>query len=343
MVFGAFFKGIREACRHWRGLLLFWLAGLLLAGGAALSAGEALESTLPRTESAAEMAEGWDWLWHREFSEQVDPASPAASIAPWQVGALQFMRTFESYATGGLRTDVPIWLFWLGIAYMLTSTFLTGGMLGLFSEEESRFTLRFFFDRAGRYFPALLGILVAAQLLYWILWGPVGGLLEGWYGAVRGDATTEWTPTLVMWAGALLLTAGGFFVHMWSDYARAAAAAWDRMGLVPTLFGSFGFVRRNLGGVLGLFYITVLLGAAVVFLYGLIYGWVESTSGPGLFLTFALSQLFILTLVWLRMVFLAGQTAFYRSVMGMPALASPPGPVPPESERPLSEEADLAE
>jgi len=88
----------------------------------------------------------------------------------------------------------------------------------------------------------------------------------------------------------------------------------------------------------------VLLGAVVVFLYGLLYGLVESASGFGLFLTLVLSQLFILTLVWLRMVFLAGQMAYYRGIMDMPSVPASPGPVPPEEEgRPVTEEAGLAD
>ncbi len=204
-------KGIGLASRHWRALLVVYVFNLALAGAAAVPVFRAIDAELSHTESAEQMAEGFDWLWFEEFRASRNPGEElSVSLAPWQQGLAPLIVNFERYVRGSLRRDLPSPLIWLGILYLLITTFLTGGILGLFAEEDVRFSLRFFFDRAGRYFIILLGILVVATLAYWLLWDVIGTAWRGLVANVRGEATTEWTPVLLDWLGALILVIAAF-------------------------------------------------------------------------------------------------------------------------------------
>ncbi len=328
-IFDAFLKGIALATRHWKALLVVYLLNLLLAVTVAVPVYIAVDTSLSHTESAEQMAEGFDWLWYQEFTASRDQDSDlSATIAPWQTGLASLMRNFEGYVRGTLRGSLPPGLAWIGILYLLMTTLLTGGILGLFAEEKSRFSFRFFFDRAGRYFLMLLGILLVAQVFYWLLWNPLSGAHRELVSSIRSEAVTEWTPVLVDWAGVVILTFVAFAIHMVMDYARIAVVAWDKMGLVPSLMGALGFCLRNLRKTLGLFYVTTLLAIVIALLYGLLVKLGGGATASQLIILFIVQQLFILGSIWIRMVYLGSQMAFYRGAMNMPVWVTPSGPAP---------------
>jgi len=319
-------KGIGLASRHWRALLVVYVFNLALAGAAAVPVFRAIDAELSHTESAEQMAEGFDWLWFEEFRASRNPGDElSVSLAPWQQGLAPLIANFERYVRGSLRRDLPSPLIWLGILYLLITTFLTGGILGLFAEEDVRFSLRFFFDRAGRYFIILLGILVVATLAYWLLWDVIGMAWRGLVANVRGEATTEWTPVLLDWLGALILVIAAFFIHMVMDYARIAGVAWEKLGLFPALLGSAGFCLHNLGKALGLFYLTTLLAALIALAYGLLVRLGGGASTGQLIVMALVQQGFILASIWIRMVYLGGQLSFYKGVLSVPISVRNPG------------------
>ena len=325
-------EGIGLATRHWRALLVVYLFNLLLAGAVALPVYLAIDAELAHTESAGPMAEGFDWLWYQEFISTRESGSDLSStIAPWQQGLAPLLRNFEGYVRGSFRGNLPHGLMWLGVIYLLITTLLTGGILGLFAEEDARFTFRFFFDRAGRHFVILLGILVVALLIYWLLWNTLGAAHRGLVAYARNDATTEWTPVLVDWAGAIILMVLAFAVHMVMDYGRVASVAWGKLGLLPALLGALGFSIRNVRKTLGLFYLTTLLAAVIALVYGLLIGLGGGATTGQLIIMAVVQQAFILASIWIRMVYLGGQMSLYKSILNMPRWATPAGP-PPEGE-----------
>jgi hypothetical protein len=342
-VVSALRKGITMACHHWRALLLIYFVNLVLAAAIAVPVFHAIDTSLSHSTSAEQMAEGFDWLWHQEFVQDRDPSSDlAATVQPWQQGAVPMLLNFERYVSGSLRTSLPPLLFWFGVIYLVVSTFLTGGLLGLFAERDARFSFRFFFDRAGRYFMILLGILIVAQILYWLLWGPLESLLSGGVSLVRRNATTEWTPTILGWFVALVLMVFSLGIFMVMNYARVAAVAWEKLGLIPAVLGAAAFSLRNLKNTLALFYLTSVIPIVVLILYSLISGLGSGKSTAGLVVMALIQQGFIMTTIWIRMVYLASQMCFYRGTMNMPDWATPAGPPPvTDEDEVILEEATL--
>ena|GEM_PF-1562961 len=322
-------KGICLASRHWRAMLVVYFFNLALAGAVALPVFQAIDAGLSHTESARPMAEGFDWLWLDEFRSSRDSDGElSTSVAAWQQGLTVLLVNFSRYVRGSLRSDLPSPLIWMGILYLLITTFLTGGILGLFAEQDARFSLRFFFDRAGRYFTILLGILVVAAIIYWLLWDVLGASWQQLVAGLRREATTEWTPVLLDWLGVLVLVAAAFFVHMVMDYARIASVAWEKLGLFPVVVGASFFCLRNLRKTLGLFYATTLLAALIALSYGLLIKLGGGASTVRLIVMAVVQQGFILASIWIRMVYLGGQISFYRSMTDTPVWATPAGPRP---------------
>ena len=326
-ILAALKEGITLATRHWRALLVVYLCNLALAGSVAIPVYEALDANLSDSESAERMAEGFDWLWYQEFLSARDQADDvAASVGPWQQGVTTLLVNFERYVRGDLRSSLPSQLFWIGILYLLITTFLTGGILGLFAEEEARFTLRFFFDRAGRYFMILAAIVVVANIAYWLLWEVVGTNWQRLVFNIRSEATTEWTPVLLDWLGAALLLVVALFIRMVMDYTRIAAVAWHKMGIIPALLGAIVFSMKNLKKTMGLFYLTSLLAILTAAAYGLLITMGSGATTAGLIVMLLVQQGFIVATIWIRMVYLGGQLSFYRYSMDVPRWAEPAGP-----------------
>jgi len=326
-IFAALKEGITLATRHWRALVVVYLCNLALAGSVAIPVYNTLDANLSNNESAEKMAEGFDWLWYQEFSSSRDQADDvAASVRPWQQGFTTLLVNFERYVRGDLRNSLPAQLFWIGIIYLLITTFLTGGILGLFAEKEARFTLRFFFDRAGRYFLILAAIVVIANIAYWLLWDVAGVNWQRLVRYVRSEAVTEWTPVLLDWLGAVLLLVVAFFIRMVMDYSRVAAVAWHKMGLLPALFGALMFSLKNFRKTVGLFYLTTLLALLIAAVYGLLITTGGGATTSGLIMMLLVQQGFIIATIWIRMVYLGGQLSFYRYTQDVPGWAEPTGP-----------------
>lgn len=326
-ILAALKEGITLATRHWRALLVVYLCNLALAGSVAIPVYKTLDANLSNSESAEKMAEGFDWLWYQEFISSRDQADDvAASVRPWQQGVTTLLVNFERYVRGDLRSSLPAQLFWIGIIYLLVTTFLTGGILGLFAEEEARFTFRFFFDRAGRYFMILAAIIVVANIAYWLLWEVAGINWQRFVSYIRSEATTEWTPVLLDWLGAVLLLVIAFFIRMVMDYSRIAAVAWHKMGLLPALLGAIVFSLNNLKKTVGLFYLTTALAILLAAAYGLLITTGSGATTSGLIAMLLVQQGFIIATIWIRMVYLGGQLSFYRYAMDVPGWAGPTSP-----------------
>jgi hypothetical protein len=77
---------------------------------------------------------------------------------------------------------------------------------------------------------------------------------------------------------------------------------------------------------MGLFYLTTLLVILIAAIYGLLIKLASGTTGSGLIVMLLVQQGFILSTIWVRMVYLGGQLSFYRDAMDVPRWAEPAGP-----------------
>jgi hypothetical protein len=106
--------------------------------------------------------------------------------------------------------------------------------------------------------------------------------------------------------GAVLVLANAVF-----DYAKVRAVVEDRRSMIGAVASGWRFVRRNLAGVAALYFLSVLLFVGVLIVYALLAPGADS-SGAGMVLGFVISQAYILSRLWVRLVFFASETSLFQ-------------------------------
>jgi len=216
--------------------------------------------------------------------------------------------------------------------------FLSGGILDRYARARPTRSYEFF-TACGVYFVRFLRLAPLLAIVYYILFAVVHPLLLGsMYEALTYDVTVERTAFyirlgLYLAFGALLAGVNVIF-----DYAKVRAVVEDRRSMIGALAAGNRFVRRNAGRVAALYLLNTLLFVGVVIVYALIAPGGEST-GAGMWLGIAVSQIYLAARLWMRLVFLASETALFQGHLahaGYVASAPIGRPEPPIVERAIS-------
>jgi hypothetical protein len=110
--------------------------------------------------------------------------------------------------------------------------------------------------------------------------------------------------------------------------------------MIGALAAGARFVRRNAGPVALLYVLNMGIFVAVLLVYALVAPSAES-AGAGVWFGFAISQLYLLARLWVKLVFLASETVFFQGRLahaGYIARLPMPRPEPPIVERAISPE-----
>ncbi len=324
---GALGEGFAAVWRN-RGLaVLVLLVSLGLAALLAAPLAVSLERDLEHTGASVEMMYGFDHGWWQEWAER--QTGPSGSLGPDLLGVGFAAKNLDLL----LRGHLPLGLFpgprdaadpggdlgpgvdpvilGLGAAYLLTQTFLTGGLLGVFREPSGGWTFRGLLHGSGFYAGRLLRVMLLAMLGAWIVFA-LHAPLARWADARAREAVSE-TAALAWSLGhyALLLLALAL-VHMVSSFAKVIVVVEERSSAVLALLSSLGFCRRHLGSALGQYAAVAALGALLLLAWGAVDRNFEVTGYKTQLLFLALAQAMVLARVGLRLALLAGQVALYR-------------------------------
>jgi hypothetical protein len=131
------------------------------------------------------------------------------------------------------------------------------------------------------------------------------------YEALTHDVVVERTAFLIRLAmyvtfGILLVV-----VNVVVDYAKVRAVVEDRRSMAGALAASLRFVARNPAGIAALFGLSASMFVVVLGLYAALAPGAAST-GAGIWVGFATGQLYIAGRLWIRLLFLASETAFFQ-------------------------------
>jgi len=294
---------------------------------------QALASHLGNSMVAEQVAQGVNMTWWTEFTEQAGTLGRT-----FQITIIGFAATLDNISTladGGAR---PASVLWIGTFYLLLWLFLSGGILDRYARARPTRSYEFF-TACGVYFVRFLRLAPLLAIVYYILFAVVHPLLLGsMYEALTYDVTVERTAFyirlgLYLAFGALLAGVNVIF-----DYAKVRAVVEDRRSMIGALAAGNRFVRRNAGRVAALYLLNTLLFVGVVIVYALIAPGGEST-GAGMWLGIAVSQIYLAARLWMRLVFLASETALFQGHLahaGYVASAPIGRPEPPIVERAIS-------
>jgi hypothetical protein len=268
---------------------------------------EALQSHLGNSMLAGQVADGVNVQWWSEFSAQAGPLG--STFRPSIIGFAAVLDNLSALADGDSR---PSPLLWLGAAYLLLWLFLTGGVVDRYARARPTRSYEFF-TACGVYFVRFLRLAPLMALAYYVLFAVIHpALLEDGFAALTRDVTVERTAFLVrvgLYAlfGVLLVLVSIIF-----DYAKVRAVVEDRRSMIGAVAAAARFARRNAGTVAALYALTGALFAALLVGYAVAAPG-GASSGAGVWLGVAIGQLFLLGRLWIKLVFVASETALFQS------------------------------
>lgn len=215
-------------------------------------------------------------------------------------------------------------------AYLLLWTFLVGGILDRYARNRPTRTAAFF-AACGVYFFRFLRLAVIAAIAYLFLFGPLHRwLFDLFYPWATRDWTVERNAFVLRVALYVLFGGVVLAVNLWLDYAKVRAVVEDRRSMIGALIAAFRFIRRHPAQAAGLYLADSVLFVTVIALYAVVAPG-AGTIGWSMWLGFALSELYLLVRLWVKLVFCASEISLFQALLAHASYTAAPLPVWPES------------
>lgn len=306
----AIFGGLRTVSHAKRLAVLLWVFFLLIAGSAATPAAAVIARSLGHSK------------WTEELLRGLDPSWVAETL-------------FDTH--GCVAPAVPV-VFGLTLAMVLIGHLLiAGGAIAVFTSDDRHYTAARFFEGCGRYFWRFFRLFLLSLILCGIAL-LINSVLKALQQAIWGEGMVE---TPVFYSTRIRICLLVFLlvvVGMVTDYARIRLVVEPGRSAIRAMSWSIKFVLRNFGRCLLIWIVLMLLGAVLYLLYGRIAALAPQGSLGGALLLAGIQQVYVMSRLWLRLVFWASQAEMYLGLR-------PPDEVPPVPvqayEPPLEEPASL--
>jgi hypothetical protein len=300
------------------------LATLLVALPLALVLEGAIARHLGGSLAAESAAEGTNFDWWQEFAGQA--SGLAATFVPSIIGFGAVLDNLDALADNlpvatTIAVAVGLWL--------VIWSFLSGGVLDRYARDRPTRAAGFF-AASGTNFWRFLRLGVLALAAYGLLFGFLHGwLLDDLYGRLTKDMTAERGAFAVRAACYALFGAALVAVNLIFDYARVRIVVEDRRSAVGAVLSAVRFVRRNRGTAY-LYVINALAFLMLVLMYALVAPGAPA-SGPWMWITLGIGQLYIVARHYLKLLFYASELAFFQNALAHAAYTAAPIVVWPES------------
>lgn len=284
--------------------LITLLAALPLAIALASGIYEHLGSSL----IANDVADSVNYDWWQEFASQGSFLSLNSTFTPSILG---FATTLDSMSSLlDKRPMVPAIALAL-FFYVLAWLFVEGGILDRYARGR-RTGAYGFFAASGTFFFRFIRLGLIAGVVYWFLFTYVHEwLFARWYVNVTRDIPVEraafyWRVLMyAIFTTLLVLTT------VVLDFTKVRAVVEDRRSMAGALVAAIRFIVRNPSQVAGLYLVNAALFLMVVAVWALVDPGVGG-SGASMWGAAIVSQCYILARLFVKLQFLASQTAFFQ-------------------------------
>lgn len=302
-------QGFKQAISAWRMVAVLLLINLLFALLLAVPMYFSLDDSFGSSQVSERMAKGFDYLWWEEFRDQAEGWE--GTFSPALIGKGAILNNLEGLILTRFLEFPPALLIF-GFLYLLLHSFLAGGILAIFSFEQTAFNSKTFFAGAGQFFPKFLGIL----LISWIfVFGGVG-MLSNWFRSLvntaASSASSEITPFVLNLIVSFCILFLILFFQMVFDYARIRIVLTNEKNIFKSVLSAFSFVFMHLGTTLGLFYLVFLTNILATLAYLALVSIVPDTNFPGIIALFFIQQFFIFSVIWVRCWLYSSQMKLYQ-------------------------------
>jgi len=325
VVLGSWFDGFRRVRRAPALLAGVFLITLLAALPLALSMRGMIEAHLGRSLRSDAVADGADNDWWQEFTVQT--SGLGTTFTPSVIG---FATTLDSVSSVLDARPQQVQVAGALAIYLGVWVFLSGGILDRYARQRPTHA-HGFFSAAGVFFWRFLRLGVIAAIVYWFLFTYVHKwLFDDLYTWLTRDLAVEriaflWRVALYLLFGSMLIKSTLIF-----DYARIRMVVEDRRSAIGSLVAALGFIIRRRGRVFGLYALNALIFAVLIGVWALV---APGAGGAGLsmWVGFALSQVYVMARLLLKLQFMASQTALFQGSLAHAAYTAVPELLWPES------------
>jgi len=203
-------------------------------------------------------------------------------------------------------------LFIIGFIYLLTSIFLNGGIIGCFIKEDNEYSASLFFGSSGKYFSRFFRLFLLSipfLIIAFLLSKGISNFIKG----ISPDSEPLQVGAKVV--GYIILLLLIFFINMVFDYAKIRTVFQERRSMIMTTLRSMGFVLKNFGKTLRLYYLIAAVGLGFFIIYTIAGKLIPISTGIGILLLFLWQQLYALGRIWVRLLFLSSETRLYKNLV----------------------------
>lgn len=308
----AFLKGIRSINGTKRVVFWLFLSSIFLALVPTLLVSRSIQGSLGKSMASERMKAGFDDTWYREFRSSAKGL--AGTFDPTVEGVGAILNSLDDFLSGDLFRKFQGVLA-LGALYLLLWTFAAGGILDLFDGGGPPSFERFM-SASASYFGRFLRLAILLGILYWILYHYVLSGLSTLVGDLTRNTVDErvvfaWTALKYLVFVALLVQ-----VNILSDYGKILSVLEKRHSVILAVLRALRLEVRHPVRVIGLYLAVSLVGVLLLVIYGFVAPGGLQQSWGGVMLALVLGQLYILSRIWTRFLFLASQTELCRSLTG---------------------------
>jgi hypothetical protein len=321
----AWLDGVKRVVSAPAVLIGVFLLTVVMALPLALTLRGALDEHLGASLAAASAADAVNYDWWQEFQSQA--AGLGTTFTPSVIGFAAALDNVSGLMDA--RAKIAPIAAVVG-AYILVWTFLTGGIIDRFARQRPT-RAHGFFAAGGVFFFRFLRLAVMAGLAYWFLFGVVHEwLFDDVFPDVTRDVNVE--RTAFLWRAALYALFGVLLVavNVLLDYTKIRAVVEDRRSMMLALVASGRFLVRHGGRVVGLYALNALVFVTLMAIWALLAPGAGG-AGASMWLGFVLAQMYLIARLFLKLHFIASQTALFQATLAHAGYTAAPAPAWPES------------
>jgi hypothetical protein len=207
----------------------------------------------------------------------------------------------------------------IGLLYLIVNVFFAGGILKIFIEEK-RFKLKSFLTGCVDYFKRFLKLFLFS-LVFLLLAVITYLLISKLFGLLTENSATEHLPMMLFVLKVLILGVMLAIINMIFDYARIMTVVNDFYGMYKTIKQAMMFVIMIPRKTMTLYFLYLFTLIVLMIIYLFVESFINVTNWLTILLFFLWTQIFIISRLWIRISFFAGQYHFYRfSNTAMPGM-----------------------
>lgn len=196
------------------------------------------------------------------------------------------------------------------ILYLIINTFFAGGILKIIMEEK-KFTIIDFLKGCVEYFNRFLRLFLLSVLsiiiaiIVFMIFSKILGLFAE-------NPTSEHLPFLFFTLKILFLGFLLALINMIFDYAKIMTVVNDFHKMYSTIKEAVLFVMMSPRKTISLYFSYLMTTVLFLILYLVIESFISVTGWMSFIVFFLWTQIFMISRIWIRLSFFAGQYVLYR-------------------------------